>query len=237
MIAVITGGTKGIGKAIVEKFASQGYDIITCSRSISDLNSLRKEIEEKYKVNCHVLECDFNEKNSAKEFYDFVLSKVNVIDILVNNSGIFIPDSIKNNSFDDIENMMQVNIISIIKLTKYLLPLISKSTKPHIFNICSIASIAAYSNGGTYSVSKHALYGFSKNIREELKKDGIRVTAILPGATWSESWKGIKLPQERLMPAEDIATMIVASYSLSKVSDVEEIIIRPILGDITENEF
>ena len=102
----------------------------------------------------------------------------------------------------------------------------------HIFNMCSIASFTAYANGGSYAISKFALLGFSKCLRAELKDQGIRVTAVMPGATFTDSWKETTLPEERFMPSEDVANMVFASYSLSPRSVVEDIVIRPQLGDI-----
>jgi short-subunit dehydrogenase len=102
----------------------------------------------------------------------------------------------------------------------------------HIFNMCSIASIKAYANGGSYAITKFALLGFSKCLREELKPVGIRVTSILPGATRTASWEGVDLPDERFMRVEDVAETVYGAYSLSQRSVVEEIIIRPQLGDI-----
>jgi short-subunit dehydrogenase len=108
-----------------------------------------------------------------------------------------------------------------------------KSAKSgHIFNICSIASIQAYPNGGSYAISKFAMLGFSKCLREELKEFGIRVSAIMPGATKTASWEGVDIPDDRFMKAEDIAETIYAAYILSSRSVVEEIIIRPLLGDL-----
>ncbi len=90
----------------------------------------------------------------------------------------------------------------------------------------------AYPNGGSYSISKFALLGFSKVLREELKSSGIKVTAVMPGATWSDSWSGAELPYERLMEAEDIAESILSIYKLGPSAVVEEIILRPQLGDL-----
>jgi short-subunit dehydrogenase len=102
----------------------------------------------------------------------------------------------------------------------------------YIFNMCSIASIMAYPNGGSYSISKFALLGMTKVLREELKPHGIRVTAIMPGATLTASWEGVDLPAERFMKPEDVAETIYTAYALSKQSVVEEILIRPQLGDL-----
>jgi short-subunit dehydrogenase len=98
--------------------------------------------------------------------------------------------------------------------------------------MCSIASIKAYPNGGSYAISKFALLGFSKVLREELKEYGVRVTAVLPGATRTASWDAIDLPEDRFMRAEDVAETVFSAYSISERSVVEEIIIRPQLGDI-----
>lgn len=105
-------------------------------------------------------------------------------------------------------------------------------TRGHIFNMCSIASLAAYSNGGSYSISKFALNGFSKNLREEMKPHHIKVTAVFPGAVMTDSWGDYDNSANRIMEAEDIAKMMFASAMLSPQACVEEILIRPQLGDL-----
>jgi short-subunit dehydrogenase len=107
-----------------------------------------------------------------------------------------------------------------------------KAKKGHIFNICSIASLQAYPQGGSYSISKYALLGFSTNLRLELKDKGIKVTAVCPGATYTNSWKGSGVPEDRIMEADDIAKMIYAATQLSPQAVVEDIVLRPQLGDL-----
>jgi len=98
--------------------------------------------------------------------------------------------------------------------------------------MCSIASITAYAHGGSYSVSKFGMLGFSKSLREELKPHGIRVISVLPGATFTRSWEGADVPEERMMPAEDIAELVWTACSLGPRTVVEEIVVRPHLGDL-----
>ena len=98
--------------------------------------------------------------------------------------------------------------------------------------MCSVASIKAYPNGGSYSISKTALYSFSKNLREEMKPHGIKVTSIIAGAAYTDSWTETGLDKKRFMEAEDIAKMIYAITQLSPGACVEEILMRPQLGDI-----
>ena len=90
----------------------------------------------------------------------------------------------------------------------------------------------AYPQGGSYAISKFAMLGFSKCLREELKPHNIKVTAIMPGATLTDSWKGVELPEERFIPAEDIASIIYNTTLLSDRTVVEDIVIRPQLGDL-----
>lgn len=102
----------------------------------------------------------------------------------------------------------------------------------HIFSMGSVAGLTAYPNGGSYAVSKWAMLGMTKCLREELKPHQIKVTSILAGATYTASWEGVDLPIERFMKAEDVAESVWAAYNLSPQSVVEEIVIRPQLGDI-----
>ena len=128
--------------------------------------------------------------------------------------------------------MIETNLYSAYYFTRTMLPQLNSTAKKHIFNICSVASLKAYPQGGSYSISKYALLGFSNNLREELKEKGIRVTAVMPGATWSNSWAGVELPESRLMQAADIALSIWNAWSLSASSVVEDIVLRPQLGDL-----
>jgi short-subunit dehydrogenase len=154
------------------------------------------------------------------------------VDILVNNAGSFIPGSVHNEPDNALEEMMNVNLYSAYHLTRVLLPSMIAQKKGHIFNMCSIASLQAYKNGGAYSISKFALLGFSKNLREEMKPHGIRVTAVIPGAAYTDSWKGSGVEPRRIMQAGDVAAMVYAASQLSPQACVEDIILRPQEGDL-----
>ncbi len=237
MNIVITGATKGIGRAIAGRFAAAGFDLIVCARTEKELQKLKKEIENKYPVQCNAFRCDVADKKSLQSFIKYIKSEVKKVDVLVNNAGMFKPGSIINEKEGFLEELMNLNVLSAYHLTRGVITLLKKGTKPCIFNMCSVASIAAYNNGGSYAITKHALLGFTRNLRKELAADNVRVTAVIPGATWSDSWKGVSITQERFIPAEDVAEMVFSAYSLSHQSVVEEIIIRPLKGDIREEEF
>ena len=230
-LIAVTGGTKGIGRAILDKFASHGFDIITCSRNKSELDDLKIYFE-KLEVKAYVIVADMADKRQINTFTDFVNSLNRPLDVLVNNAGYYIPGLVTEEPDGTLERMISSNVYSAYYATRGLVGQMKVNKKGHIFNICSIASIKAYPNGGSYAISKFALLGFSKVLREELKEHSIRVTAILPGATQTSSWEGVDLPEDRFMKAEDVADAVYAVYALSGRSVVEEMIIRPQLGDI-----
>ncbi|MCW3086642.1 MAG: NADP-dependent 3-hydroxy acid dehydrogenase YdfG [Sediminibacterium sp.] len=232
MNIVITGASKGIGKAIAEQFAAAGHTLLLCSRNEKQLYDAMADLQTRYPqctvkakpVNMAVVE-------EAKGFGVWSLG-FGAVDILVNNAGQFLPGSVYNEEEGVLEKTIEVNLYSAYHLTRSLLPSMMAARKGHIFNICSIASLQAYPNGGSYSISKFALLGFTKNLREEMKPYGIKVTAVCPGATMSASWDGAGISPERIMEADDIAKMIYAAAQLSPMAVVEEIVMRPQLGDL-----
>ena len=233
MKVVITGGTKGIGWAMAEEFAAHGFDVAICSRSEQDLAERAATLNAQYPNQVFLTQvADMRKKTDVISFADFVKTSWSQIDILINNAGVFLPGEIAKEEDGQLETMIETNLYSAYHLTRALLPTMIPQKRGHIFNICSIASQIAYPNGGSYSISKFALLGFSKVLREELKEQGIRVTSILPGATWSNSWQGVDLPEDRLMQASDIAKTVYSAYTLSQSAVVEDIVLRPQLGDL-----
>ncbi|HQW85158.1 MAG TPA: SDR family NAD(P)-dependent oxidoreductase [Ferruginibacter sp.] len=235
MNIVITGASKGLGKSIAEEFAAdkQGHSFFLCARNKVELDITAKELQGRFpRINMHSKTCDISSKRSIKEFVTWILNQVSRIDVLVNNAGIFYPGSVHKEDDGTLEKMIQVNLFGAYHLTRHLVPGMMKIKNGHIFNICSIASLAAYANGGAYSISKFALYGFSKNLREEMKPYDVKVTHVLPGAAYTDSWSNSKIDAKRIMEAADVAKMIYTAAHLSPQACVEEIIMRPQLGDL-----
>ncbi len=232
MNAVITGGTKGIGRAIADLLASKGINLFVCSRNECDLEEMKFTLEKNNNSKVQTTVVDMSIKAEVQTFAANILKNVEQVDILVNNAGMFIPGALADEEDGALEQMINTNLYSAYYLTRALLPSMMDRRNGHIFNICSVASKIAYPNGGSYSISKFALLGFSKVLREELKDNAIKVTSVLPGATWSNSWAGINLPRERLMEANDIAIAIWGALQMSTSAVVEEIVLRPQLGDL-----
>ena len=229
---LVTGGTKGIGKAILHRFMAEGYDAFTCSRNQSDLEQMKKEMESTYSGRkLFIKQADFSVREEVLAFADFV-KEIRIPDVLVNNTGIFLPGAIHSEPEGNLEQMMQVNLFSAYYLTREFTGEFIHRKSGHIFSLGSIAGMTAYANGGSYAISKWALRGFTQCLRQELMEYGIKVTSILAGATMTASWEGVDLPEDRFMKAEDVAESIWSACHISANSVVEEIVVRPQLGDL-----
>ncbi len=232
MNIVITGASKGIGKAVAEEFAAAGNTLLLCSRNEFNLYETVSELQTKYPAaTIFAKPADLSIKEEVIAFGKWCIEKATP-DVLINNAGFFQPGSIYNEPEGVLENQINTNLYSAYHLTRTILSAMMKKKSGHIFNICSIASLQPYENGGAYSISKFAMYGFNKNLREEMKPHGIKVTAVLPGAVLTDSWGNFDNAANRIMEATDIAKMIYAATQLSAGACVEEILLRPQLGDL-----
>lgn len=233
MNAVITGASRGMGKATAKIFASHGYHLFLCARNEYTLLQTIEELKKDFpNISIDGKALDLGKKQEAIMFGEWINSNVDTIDVLVNNVGTFIQGNISEEPDGALETMLHVNLYSAYHTTRTVLPKMIAAKSGHIFTICSIASLSAYPNGGAYSISKFALLGFTKNLRRELMPHCIKVTAIIPGAVYTDSWKGSGVTEQRIMEAEDIAKMIFNASQLSPQATVEEIVIRPQLGDL-----
>lgn len=223
-VVVISGGTKGIGRAVAERFLNEGFEVHVTARTID------KQFEHNH---LHQHAVDMSIKEEVIAFAKKICSENKVLDILVNNVGVFIPGSLMEEEDGCFEEQINTNLSSTYHLTRGCIHAIKEADKPYIFNICSTASITPYMNGGSYCISKYAQLGFTKVLREELKPHNIPVSAILPGATLTNSWAGSELPKERFIDPVSVAQLIWTAYELKDTTVMEEILIRPMDGDIT----
>ncbi len=221
-LIVVTGGTKGIGRAIADTFVAQGFDAVVCARSVTGVQG----------EGLLPFAADLATRDGVNELVRYVQSLGRPVDVLVNNTGVFQPGQIHNEAEGTFEQLMNTNVASAYHLTRGLVRDMMIQRRGHIFMMCSTASITPYTNGGSYCISKFALLGMSRVLREELKPHGVKVTAILPGATLTASWEGTELPEDRFLKPADVADSVWGAHSLSPSAVIEEILIRPQLGDI-----
>lgn len=232
-LAVVSSGTRGIGRAIVLLFLKNGFDVVTGSRKQINIDRLVSEVVSKrFPGKLYTLSGDLSKEVDVNSFISFVNNMNRPVDVLINNTGLFIPGQVHNEAAGVFEKIIDTNLMSAYRLTRGFVKGMIERRSGHLFNMCSIASITAYPNGGAYAVAKHALYGMTRVLRQELMPHNVKVTAILPGATLTDSWAGTDLPPERFIKSEDVAEAVWAAYSLSEGTVLEELIIRPQLGDI-----
>ena len=232
MNVIITGASRGLGKAIAEAFASAGHDLYLTSLNEKRLYDAVQELINKFpSVTIKGKPFDLSKKEQAKEFGKWCVQNCSP-DILVNNAGSFAGSNVHDEIEGSLEEMIETNLYSAYYVSRIIVPEMKKKKKGHIFNMSSIAGLRAYPGGGSYGISKYALHGFSVNLREELKEFNIKVTTVFPGAAYTDSWASSGIAKKRFIEAEDIAKMIYAASQLSLSACVEDIIIRPQLGDI-----
>lgn len=227
--ALITGASKGMGRAIALAFAKEGYDLALCARNLEGLQELESEIQkESPSVEIFLKECDFSVSKEVEQLATWVETHFPVLDVLVNNVGIYERVTLLKEGPAVLGNHMQVNLYTPHFLCNYFGQIMRDAGKGHIFNITSIASREPVPAAGAYTVTKFALTGLTKVLREELRKFGVKVTEIIPGSTLTSSWDGTDIPPEEFVLPEDIAKVILTCLSLSSGANIEEVVIRPI---------
>lgn len=229
---LISGATRGIGRALAIRFAEEGCSVAFCGKDEARVEGFQTLLRQDFGIDAHGFVADMGNKEDVQAFALLAVQRLGGLDILVNNAGIFLPGAVGEEADGVFETLMAVNVAGAYHLTRAVLPELRKSQRAHIFNICSTASIMPYVNGGSYCISKFALLGMSKVLRAETLGSHIAVTAVLPGATLTDSWSGTELPETRFMQAEDVAAAIWSAWAINTHSVVEELLVRPRAGDI-----
>lgn len=234
MNIIVTGASRGIGFAILEKFASQGWNIAFCSKNPESVQSAKNYFLHHFpKINVYAEAVNMSDKSSVISFAKNCIAQFGSVDVLVNNAGVFVQGQLSASHDEDaLELLMQTNLYSVYWMGKEVIPKMISNGRGHIFNISSIAGIREYDSGGAYTVSKFALTGYTRQLRHELKHKNIRVTGVYPGAVLTDSWSGVDLPSSRFIAPNDIAELVYTTHHLSPSSCVEDIILRPTEGDI-----
>lgn len=226
MNALITGATKGIGRAIAIRLAKEGCHLAVCARNEQELQVLAQELSV-YEVRVIYLATDCSDREAVQRFCEFAASSLGEIDVLVNNAGAFLPGPILDEPEGNLSFQLQLNLNAAYHFSRFFGKVMRDRRSGHIFNICSIASKEYVKNAGSYSVTKAALLSLNHVLRQELAPYNVSVTAILPGSTLTASWEGTVIPKEQFVQPEDIADTIHTILNLSVGVNVDEVILRP----------
>ncbi|HVM87148.1 MAG TPA: SDR family oxidoreductase [Puia sp.] len=221
--ALVTGASKGIGKAIAEELASRKINLLIVARSQDLLQQVAKKISENYDVQVDYLATDLSNPNAAQMVFDWCNKKNYAVDILVNNAGYGLSGLFEKYTADENTNMMHVNMLTPVLLCQFFLPMLKQQKKAYILNIASSAAYQAVPYLSVYAASKAFILSYSRGLRHELKKTNVSVTAISPGSTDTDfvvraqiGEKGLQTAKKVNMTAHAVAKIAVKSMFARK---------------------
>lgn len=232
-VVLITGASQGIGAAIAREFARAipGVRLALVARHEKNLRSVARACE-KRGATAEVFPCDVADDAAVETMAAAVTKQFGALDVLVNNAGKFTGSPLVKMSAAQFDHLISANLRSAFLVSRAFVPLMMKRKRGDVFFISSIAGRQAYPNGAGYCAAKFGVSGLAQVLRAETKNTGVRVCCVYPGATWSPSWEQSGISPKRMMPAEDIARSLLDVIRLSRNTVVEEIVLRPQLGDV-----
>ena len=217
-VALITGGTRGIGKEIAYTLAEENYDIIINYRTENEeLMKLKKEIEQK-RVRCLLLKGDVSNFEDCKKLVEEAINRINHIDVLVNNAGITKDMLLMRMKPEDFNEVINVNLIRTFNMTKNVINYMMKERKGRIINVSSVVGISGNAGQTNYAASKAGIIGFTKSLAKEVASRNILVNAIAPGFIQTDMTNILKenvkdeiaktIPLKRMGTAKDVANVV-----------------------------
>lgn len=228
----ITGASSGIGKALAIQFAKNNHIVIGTARRKKNLDDIKNELGD-FGKNFESHQIDISDLNSVNHFYSKVLADYQIT-CLINNAGITSFTRAENDSVEEIKNIIETNLLGSIYAIKSVLPEMIEKKSGTIINILSVVTQKIFTESSAYSASKSGLHAYSKVLREEVRDKNIRVINVSPGATATPIWpdRTLQKHSDRMMNAEAVAQLIFRIYSEKSNLVTEEVVIRPILGDL-----
>jgi len=237
-IGLVTGATAGIGMAVAEILAKNGYNLIITGRRKELLDELKNELGVKYKSDVLALNFDIRDRQQTEDVIDHLPKSWENIDVLVNNAGLSLGlTPIQEGMVDDWDQMIDTNIKGLLYITRKVAPLMVKRGSGHIVNISSIAAREVYEGGNVYCATKHAVDALNKGMRIDLVKHNIKVTSISPGMVETEfsfvRFKGNKSRADKVyegmtpLNAGDVAEAVWFALSRPAHVNINDMLIMP----------
>ncbi len=228
-LAVITGATEGIGRAIAVALGSAGAKVAICARSASNVDATVAALRETG-LDAIGRACDVADPAAVRAFADFVSRERGDAAVLVNNAGIGRFAPLEELTLEDWDETIAVNLRSLYLVTRAFLPGLVRAGQSSIVNIASLAGRNGFEGGTAYCASKHAVLGFSKALMLEVRKRGLRVIAVCPGSVatpFMDKQDRMRPDRDRILTADDVAQTVVGALTLADRAMVSELDIRP----------
>ncbi|MCS6242533.1 MAG: SDR family oxidoreductase [Opitutus sp.] len=232
-VVLITGASQGIGAAIAQVFASQlpGVRLALVARNAENLAATAHTCSASG-ATVATFPCDVTDEAAVAALATAVGQRFGIVDVLINNAGVFVAAPFVDTKVADFDRIVAANLRSAFLVTQTFVPAMIAQKHGDVFFMSSIAGLGAYPNSAAYCAAKFGVTGLAQVLRAETRDHGVRVCCVHPGATWSPSWSGSGVAEERIMPAADVAQAFFDVYKLGRRTVVEEIILRPQLGDL-----
>jgi NAD(P)-dependent dehydrogenase (short-subunit alcohol dehydrogenase family) len=232
-VAVVTGGSRGIGQAIARALAAEGCTVVITGRDKASLARSTTRISRKVRGRGKIvpLVCDVRNPESVAALFAKVKQRFRKLDILVNNAGVSqAPASVEETSLELWREIVETNLTGAFLCTRAALPLMQRGAT--VINNLSAAAKQVFPKFAAYTAAKTGAYGFTLSLREELVPRGIRVTALMPGATATDMWNQImpNAPREKMMSAESTAQAVLYAVLLPPNATLAELLLTPTDG-------
>ncbi|QYM78225.1 SDR family oxidoreductase [Horticoccus luteus] len=232
-VVVITGASQGIGAAMAREFGSRlkGVRLALVARNERNLARVAAAAV-KRGAKAEIFPCDVSDDAAVAEMAAAVTKRFGGVDVLINNAGTFTAAPFAETTVAAFDAMIGATLRSAFLVTRALLPGMLARASGDVFFMSSVAGLQAFPGDAAYCAAKFGVTGLAKVLRMETKERGVRVCCVYPGATWSPSWAGSGIDEERMMPAADVARAFFEVYQMTRRTVVEEIVLRPQRGDL-----
>ena len=220
--AVITGSSRGLGKAIALRLADEGYHVHLSARGEAELQEVAQRIEKGGKGKANYRVVDFGKTAEVSAYAQSLTGDLASIDVLVNNVGIYQLDDVTG-GLAHLDQQMAVNFHAPVALTQGLMERLTVQKHGHIFNIASVVNREPRASAASYSMAKAAFFAYHRLLHQQLKPIGVKVTAFLPASVNTSSWDGIEAPKHQFIQPEDIADLLVTILNSKAGTVVSEI--------------
>jgi len=224
--AIITGGTRGIGRAIVERLIEEGLTVTFCGRSEESVLRASAELSKKFPGKAFGISCDVSKLDDVKALFAFATEKLGRIDILVNNAGVGLFAPVEQLSPEQWHRMIDLNLSGVYYCCHEAIPRMKASGGGYIINISSLAGKNPFAGGAGYNATKFGLNGFSEAMMLDHRKDDIRVSYIMPGSV--DTKFSSDSPATWKIAPEDIAEVVVMLAAMPQRTLVSRVEIRPL---------
>lgn len=225
-VALVTGASRGIGLAIARSLLEEGMKVALVASNQGRLDQAAEGLS-RHKANFKTFVADLSRPQELGDLVGSVVGHFGKLDVLINNAGVFTRVAASDYKFEDIDNVLNVNLRSLIYLTRHSLPHIEKSGNGAVINLSSVSGRETHPDGGLYCASKHGVMGFTGSLFEDVREKNIKVSVVCPGFVNTEMVESFNLESAKAIQPDDIAYSVLFILKMPLTACPTEIVVRP----------